>query len=167
MSDFDVIIVGGGIAGASLGAEVAYARRTLIVEAEDYCGYHSTGRSAAFYLESYGGLHVAPLTKASGAFLTSPPADFAERGFLHERGDLHVTTGALPDLPGAAEIRVIEREELERLVPGIRRHWTRALLEPSCADIDVAALHQSYLRKFRRSGPVPKSSGFSSGIPQL
>ena len=55
MTDFDVVIVGGGIAGASLGAEIAAMRRTLIVEAEEQCGYHSTGRSAAFWLESYGG----------------------------------------------------------------------------------------------------------------
>ena len=48
MSDFDVFIVGGGIAGASLGAEIAARRRTLIIEAEDQCGYHTTGRSAAF-----------------------------------------------------------------------------------------------------------------------
>ena len=49
MSDFDVIIVGGGIAGASVGAEVAANRRTVILEAEQQCGYHSTGRSAAFW----------------------------------------------------------------------------------------------------------------------
>ncbi|HVI05933.1 MAG TPA: FAD-dependent oxidoreductase, partial [Sphingomicrobium sp.] len=55
MSEFDIIIVGGGIAGASLGAELAGKRRTLIIEAEEHCGYHSTGRSAAFSLESYGG----------------------------------------------------------------------------------------------------------------
>ncbi len=59
MSDFDIVIVGGGIAGASLGAEIAGKRRTLIIEAEEQCGYHSTGRSAAFCLESYGGPVVA------------------------------------------------------------------------------------------------------------
>ena len=61
MSDFDVIIVGGGIAGASLGAEIASKRHTLIIEAESHCGYHSPGRSAAFYLESYGGTDVDKL----------------------------------------------------------------------------------------------------------
>src|SRR5215210_7456984 len=96
---FEVIIVGGGIAGASLGAEIAGARRTLIVEAEEHCGYHSTGRSAAFFLESYGGPEVALLTTASGPFLADPPADFADHGFLHRRGALHLSKQHWPELP--------------------------------------------------------------------
>ena len=152
MTDFDVIIVGGGIAGASLGAEIAAKRRTLIIEAEDQCGYHSTGRSAAFYLESYGGPDVARLTMVSGNFLTNPPQDFSERGFLRRRGDLHLTRDELPVLPPAVESWPVERDELERRIPGIRPEWRRALFEPGCADIDVAALHAAYLRRFRRLG---------------
>ena len=152
MTDFDVIIVGGGIAGASLGAEIAGRRRSLIIEAESDCGYHSTGRSAAFYLESYGGAQVAQLSKASHDFLDSPPVSFSERGFLRTRGDLHITRDDLPELPPAVEARVVERVELERLIPGIRPEWRRALFEPGCADIDVALLHAAYLRHFKRSG---------------
>src|SRR5215212_1912063 len=152
MSDFDIIIVGGGIAGASLGAEVADKARTLIVEAEAHCGYHSTGRSAAFWLESYGGAEVAKLSAASRSFLAEPPRDFAESGFLHTRGDVHVSDGEWPEVPPGVVARRLRREELERLVPGIRPRWTRALLEPGCADIDVAALHAAYLRRFRRRG---------------
>jgi D-arginine dehydrogenase len=154
MSEFDVIIVGGGIAGASLGAEIAGKRRTLIIEAEDRCGYHATGRSAAFYLESYGGPDVSRLTLASRDFLAEPPKGFSERGFLRVRGDLHLTRDALPELPPSVEYRVVERAELERLLPGIRPQWRRALLEPACADIDVAALHAAYLRQFRLQGGV-------------
>jgi len=152
MDEFDVIIVGGGIAGASLGAEIADRRRTLIVEAEAPCGYHATGRSAAFYLESYGGPEVAKLTLASRAFLADPPAEFSERGFLRVRGDLHITRDALPELPPGVETRIVERDELERLLPGIRPGWRRALFEPGCADIDVAALHSAFLRQFHRAG---------------
>jgi D-arginine dehydrogenase len=152
MSEFDIIIVGGGIAGASLGAEVAGRRRTLIIEAEDQCGYHSTGRSAAFYLESYGGPEVAKLTLASRDFLSRPPEDFSAQGFLRVRGDLHITRDELPQLPETVETRIVERTELERMVPGIRPEWRRALFEPGCADIEVAALHAAYLRQFRRSG---------------
>ena len=152
MSQVEVLIVGGGIAGASLGAEIAPHRSTLIVEAENQCGMHSTGRSAAFWLESYGGATVAQLSSASRAFLDSPPESFSNHGFLRTRGDLHVTRGELPELPEGIESRIVERDELERIVPGIRPEWRRALLEPSCADIDVAALHAAYLRQFRRGG---------------
>jgi D-arginine dehydrogenase len=154
MSDFDVIIVGGGIGGASLGSEIAGERRTLIIEAEEHCGYHATGRSAAFFLESYGGAEVAKLSAGSRQFLDQPPTDFAERGFLHTRGDLHLTRDELPVLPPSVRTRVVERPELEQLVPGLRPEWRRALLEPSCADIDVAGLHAAFLRRFRKRGGI-------------
>jgi D-arginine dehydrogenase len=152
MTDVDIVIVGGGIAGASLGAEVAGARRTLLVEAEEQCGYHSTGRSAAFWLESYGGPKVALLSAASRNFLAEPPPDFAESGFLHTRGDVHLSDGDWPELPDGIVARRLSRGELERLVPGIRPRWSKALLEPGCADIDVARLHAAYLRQFKRCG---------------
>lgn len=152
MDEWDVIIVGGGIAGASLGAEIAARRRTLIVEAEAQCGYHATGRSAAFWLESYGGPKVALLTAASRDFLERPPQDFSESGFLRTRGALHISHDPQPQLPGGVTSRIVEREELERLVPGIRPEWRYATMEPGCADIDVAALHTAYLREFRRNG---------------
>jgi D-arginine dehydrogenase len=65
---------------------------------------------------------------------------------------LHLTRDALPELPAGVESRIVERPELERLLPGIRSQWRRALFEPGCADIDVAALHAAYLRQFRRMG---------------
>jgi D-arginine dehydrogenase len=135
-----------------LGAETAARRRTLIVEAEDHCGYHSTGRSAAFFLESYGGEKVAELTIASGPFLDHPPADFSERGFLHRRGAIHLFNDDSPDLPSSVPVRRIDRAKLDALVPGVRPRWTKALFEPGCADIDVAALHAAFLRRFKQAG---------------
>jgi D-arginine dehydrogenase len=157
MIEFDVIIVGGGIAGASIGAEISNRRRTLILEAENQCGYHSTGRSAAFYLESYGGPDVSKLTLASRDFLERPPNEFSESGFLRVRGDLHVTRDELPKVPSTIETRIVERTELERLIPGLRPAWRRALFEPGCADIDVSALHAAYLRQFRRNGGLVRT----------
>lgn len=152
MQQFDVLIVGGGIAGASLGAEIAGQARTAIIEAESHCGMHATGRSAAFWLESYGGPDVAVLSAESREFLANPPVDFSEHGFLRERGAVHLTQDDVPELPQGIVSRIVERGELERLVPGIRPQWQRALLESGCADIDVAGLHAAYLRKFRREG---------------
>jgi D-arginine dehydrogenase len=152
MAHYDVLIVGGGIAGASLGAQIADKRSTAIIEAETTCGFHATGRSAAFWLESYGGPQVALLSAASRNFLAKPPADFSEQGFLRTRGALHLTRDDLPDLPPTVETHVVDRLELERLVPGILPEWRRALFEPGCADIDVAGLHAAYLKQFRRRG---------------
>ncbi|HEY0043231.1 MAG TPA: FAD-dependent oxidoreductase, partial [Allosphingosinicella sp.] len=64
-----IAIVGAGMAGASLAAEIAGEAQVLLLEAEDQPGYHSTGRSAAFWAETYGGPMVQPLTTASGPFL--------------------------------------------------------------------------------------------------
>jgi D-arginine dehydrogenase len=152
MSDWDVIIVGGGIAGASLGAEVAGKRRTLIVEAERDCGYHATGRSAAFWLESYGGSKVASLSKASRGFLDRPPGDFSDNGFLRTRGALHLGREDWAELPGGIDSRRLTRTEIEQLLPGVRAEWRFGVLEPGCADIDVGGLHAAYLRRFRREG---------------
>jgi len=142
--DFDVIIVGGGIAGASLGAEIAGKMRVLLIEAESDCGYHSTGRSAAFWLESYGGPVVAQLTRASLGPLQAG-------GYLRRRGALHVSPDERTVVAGA-DGRPVDRAELARMIPGIRPQWRSALFEPSCADIDVGALHAASLAAFRRSG---------------
>ncbi|MEP6983469.1 MAG: FAD-dependent oxidoreductase [Sphingomicrobium sp.] len=157
MSDFDVIIVGGGIAGASLGAEIATRRRTLIIEAEDQCGYHTTGRSAAFWLAHYGGPAVMPLTLASGPLLEQgwPTGD---RSWLRRRGAITIARHymdlreALSMNSRAAPLSELKREELEDRIPGLRGGWDYGAWDPSCADIDVAGLHHACLTQFRRSG---------------
>jgi D-arginine dehydrogenase len=149
----DVAIIGAGMAGASLAAEIAGEASVLLVEAEDQPGYHSTGRSAAFWAESYGGPFIQPLTTASGPFLD-------QNGFLKPRGALH-----LADDLGLAALEAVEAEfgslvaferldrpRLEALLPGLRPGWAAGLLEPSCADIDVAGLHGLYLAQARRQG---------------
>ena len=161
--EYDIVIIGGGIAGASLGAWVAGQRRVLIVEAEDQCGYHSTGRSAAFFLESYGGAEVARLNAASAPFLTAPPPDFAARGFLSPRGAIHLSKDQWPELPAGITAERLDRAALERLVPGLRPIWVRGMIEPGCADIDVAWLHAAFLRRFKRLGGTLRLSARMTG----
>jgi D-arginine dehydrogenase len=151
--DYDIAIVGAGMAGASLAAEVAGRASVLLLEAEDQPGYHSTGRSAAFWAESYGGPLIQPLTTASGPFL-------AEHRFLRPRGALHVADreglGALAAVETEFADRVgferLDRAELQSRLPGLRPGWVAGLFEPSCADIDVAGLHAFYLAQARRRG---------------
>ena len=167
MIDFDILIVGGGIAGASLGAEIAGKRTTGIIEAEEHCGYHSTGRSAAFFLESYGGPVVATLAAASHDFLANPPDEFAQAGFLRPRGALHLSRGEWPELPPGVNGRRVDRQELIQRIPGIKSKWVRAVFEPSCADIEVARLHAAYLGQFgRRGGQIATKATLVSAVYQ-
>ncbi|HEY0115419.1 MAG TPA: FAD-dependent oxidoreductase, partial [Allosphingosinicella sp.] len=158
---FDVAIIGAGMAGASLAAEVAAHASVLILEAEDQPGYHATGRSAAFWSETYGGPGVQPLTTASRPHLDQPPPDFADRPFLSPRGALHLAdaSGAasldrlLAEFRGSSvELRELGRDGLLGLLPTLRSGWDRGVYEPTCADIDVASLHAAYLRRARRDG---------------
>ncbi len=158
---FDIAIVGAGMAGASLAAEVASHARVLLLEAEDHPGYHSTGRSAAFWSETYGGPGVQPLTTASREFLANPPHRVSDRSFLSHRGCLHIADSAgegtlaalLADFAGSQVVlEPRNRGDLERTLPQIRPGWDRGVYEASCADIDVAALHAAYLRLARKAG---------------
>lgn len=152
----DVAIVGAGMAGASLAAEIAPHRSVLLLEAEAQPGYHSTGRSAAFWSETYGGPLIQPLTTASGPFLR-------DGGFLKPRGAIHVAdeqgtprlAAMAAEFEGSAvPLEWLDRAALERRIGGLRQGWGSGLYEPSCADIDVAGLHGTYLRAARAAGAV-------------
>ena len=161
MNRFDVAIVGAGMAGASLAAEIAPSKSVLLLEAEEFPGYHSTGRSAAFWSETYGGPAIQPLTTASYQFLSTPPAEFSERGFLTPRGALHIGTAECHSIAedmqadfaaSSVALEKLSANHIERHLTGRRDGWDLALWEPDCCDIDVAALHQAYLGAARRLG---------------
>ena len=151
---FDFAVIGAGMAGASITAEIAPHASVLVLEAEDAPGYHSTGRSAAFWEECYGGPAVVPLTLPSGAYLR-------EHGFLTGRGALYVgRAGDKAEMDAFVErfigtgvtIERLDREGLAERVPHTRDEWCDAIWEPACADIDVAGLHQHYLKALKQAG---------------
>jgi len=151
---FDIVVIGAGMAGASIAAELAPHVRVLLAEAERTPGYHATGRSAAFWDECYGGPGVVPLTLASGQW-------FRENGFLHQRGALHLATAEQLDQLDRFErdfagtgvsITRLDRAALERRVAGLLPRWVEAIWEEHCADIDVGGVHQQYLSLAKRAG---------------
>lgn len=158
MEQFDVLIVGGGIAGASLAARLAGPMRVLMIEAEDMCGRHATGRSAAFWQASLGG--DTPERKLS--LLSKPMFDAnwpgSETPLLRARGAVHLTGPCgeafeeVGDLGGEFAPVHLDRAGLDALIPGMREQWTGAWYEVSCADIEVAAFHNACLGVARRQG---------------
>ena len=158
-SDCDVLIVGGGIAGAGLGAGLGGDMRVILIEAEDLCGRHSTGRSAAFWEASLG---AGPARRLS--FASRPMFEAGWPGsatpLLRRRGTVHLTGPHGDRIEGAEELTGehalihLDRAELDRMIPGLREQWTGAWFEPSCADIEVAAFHAACLGAIRRDGGI-------------
>lgn len=159
-----VIVVGAGIAGASVAYELAATRRVLLLERESQPGYHTTGRSAALFTETYGNAVMRALTRASKAFLARPPAGFAPTPLLAPRGTLLVArTEQLPALQRAVDecsalvdnlARWSGEEVCARLPCFVPGQIAAGLLEPDAMDIDVHALHQGFLRGLRGRGGV-------------
>ena len=153
----DIVIVGGGIAGASIGAVLAEHASVLLLEMEASAGYHATGRAVSFWEETYGGVAVQPLTTASGPMLAAPDPDFSETPFLKPRQTLHLGRAGdrvardrlLAAFAGKVDLVPVNPAAF---VPGLRPEWTLGVLEAGVCDIDVAALHQAWLRRFRRLG---------------
>ena len=157
----DVVVVGGGIAGASVAANLAETLKVVVLERESHPGLHSTGRSAALFSEIYGGAAIRALSRASREFFYSPPEDFTSAPIVRRRSTLHIATAeqrnqldafaTLPDV--APAIRRLDGAGARALCPILRDgHVVSAALETASCDLDVNSLHQGWLRKLRAHG---------------
>ena len=155
----DILIVGGGIAGAGAAFELAAFASVIVLERESQCGYHSTGRSAASFTENYGGTVIRRLAIASRTFLENPPPGFCAYPLLTPRG---MITIARQD-----QLELLEQqlEHARVLVPSITRidaaaalarvpilrpdYVAGAFIEPHSKELDVHGLHQGFLKGAR------------------
>ncbi|MGE0007263.1 MAG: NAD(P)/FAD-dependent oxidoreductase [Parvibaculaceae bacterium] len=148
----DIIVVGGGIAGASAAAHLARDRKLVVLEMEDRPGYHSTGRSAATYEPNYGPPAIRALTRASRGFFAAPPRGFAGAPLVAPRDTVfvipeHQESEAQALLATGVDFTAISIAEARRRFPPLREAYAReALLDATTADIDVDLLHQGFLR---------------------
>ena len=161
---WDFAVVGAGMAGASVGWELAQqGARVLLLEREAQPGYHSTGRSAALFMETYGTPQIRALTRASRAFLQSPPEGFGTGSLLAPRGVVYVAAPDQGELleqtylalrPHAPGLERLDHAALMARLPLLLRADAvgAGLAESGAADIDVHALHQGYLRGLRQHG---------------
>jgi D-arginine dehydrogenase len=153
----DIIIIGAGMAGASAAAHLADGRRVILLEGEDQPGYHSTGRSAALFSETYGPPAVHILTRAGRGFYEDRAGGLAEHPILTPRG---VLVFAMPGQESLLDdsrldptVRLLNAAEARAIVPVLRPEKVIAAIhEPGAMDIDVNGLHTAYLRLLRQRG---------------
>lgn len=158
--EFQVVVIGAGIAGATLAGQLARHRRVALLEMEDAPGFHSTGRSAALWLQNYGPADVRAFSRLSRPFFEAPPPGFATVPLMRHRPVLFL---ARPDQEEAMEALLAEGEGLAeippaaaaRRLPALRPGYLgRAAVEEDAFDMDVAAIHQGFLRMLREGGGV-------------
>ena len=156
--DFDILVIGAGMAGASIAAALSPHARVAILEMEDRPGYHTTGRSAATFIENYGNATIRKLTRASRAFLEDPPGEITGASLLSPLGLLYLAhqgqeaafEDLLRDAAGLEEIALTEAVgHVPLLDPSAIR---RAALEADAMGIDVDRLHTGYLRAAKAYG---------------
>lgn len=146
---FDVVVLGGGLAGLSVGAALAGRLRVCLVETEDVLCRHASGRAAAMFIPTYGSAVVTGLARASLECLAD--------GLLSPRPALHLAAdaGRLTDLRDRGRGRMVDRAEIARLAPGLDpRSHDSAFLETDAGVIDLWALIDGFRRELSRHGVI-------------
>ncbi|MEM5471804.1 FAD-dependent oxidoreductase [Hoeflea sp. AS60] len=156
---YDIIVIGAGMAGASVAAELAGAGRVALLERESQPGYHTTGRSAALYTQAYGPPVIRALSCASHAFFLGEGPGNPPAGLLRPRGAMFVARPDQADKLEAMRLSLgavaepLDAANVRTRAPLLREGYAAAgLLDRSAADIEVHGLHQHYLNSFRANG---------------
>jgi D-arginine dehydrogenase len=166
----DIAIVGGGIAGMSVAAELSRdpSLRIAVLEQETQLAYHASGRSAAAFLETYGGPDIRALTRASRPLFDPDDLDGADpdgAGYSDGSGEALLTSrpllwvasrdhvDELAELVRAEPLlRPIDAARARALCPALRADWVVAgAVEDGARDLDVAGLFDRYRRRAVRA----------------
>lgn len=157
----DFLVVGGGMAGVACAAELASHGSVVLLERENSLAYHTTGRSAAISMESYGNTLIRQLTCASRSFFEKPPTGVTDEPLISPRGALIVADEAnliklqtryqavVQQVPSATWM---DHREVQSMVPFLSSQWVAGIYESSAFDLDVHAIHSAFVRQLRHRG---------------
>lgn len=175
MSSPDVVVIGGGIAGASVAYELAASRSVLLLEAESQLATHSTARSAATYIPGHGSDVMRALITASGPRFAALEQELDAPPLLLPREVLWIAiddmgkrslAAMLAERAGERDAPVsIAGEEAERRCRALAAGVVRAAASTAnAADVDTDALHQAYVRGLRARGGTVRTGARATAI---
>lgn len=163
----DFIVIGGGIAGISAASRLARHGRVVVLEAETAIGYHSSGRSAAFYHFGLGNPLVRALTASSRPFFEDTPDGFSEVPLSFPVPALFIANEAMVDeLDALHDAMLLYTDTVERtdigtmqtLCPVLRFDGddpiVAGVIDHGGRGLDADALLQGFARAARSQGSV-------------
>lgn len=172
IQDADIVVIGAGIAGASAAAALSRSATVVLLEMEAQPGYHATGRSAAYYAPAYGNAVVRAFTRASEQFYLAPPDGFSEVALVRPRSSMFIASESQLPLLRAMQTEVAGLKPLDAAAARERvpilsiDHTVAALEDNTGGDMDVDAILQGYLRRFKKRGGELRRSQPALGLRQ-
>jgi D-arginine dehydrogenase len=173
MARCDYLVVGAGMAGASVAAHLAETRSVMLIDMEAQAGFHATARSAAVYEPNYGPAAILALTRASKGFFENPPAGFTAAPLLSPRATLMLEADGQAEhtaqlLCFAAGLEEVSETAARRLFPVLRQAYAkRCFVDDHTGDLDVDLIHRGYLRLLSaRGGTLLLNTGLHSAERQ-
>lgn len=161
---YDVVVIGSGMAGISLASELSEDLSVCVVEKEKLISYHSTGRSMAFYIESYGNEIVRKLTTASKNFFNSFEDPQSKRKLLNKRGVLHIgnksQTKIINNLYNNLckinnNFDLLNKSQTLNLLPCLKDEYVESsIYDYEASEIDINLMYDIYMKKFKKNNGV-------------
>lgn len=173
MKQFDIIVIGAGIAGASIAAHLSSNARVVVLEMEERAGYHTTGRSAASFEPNYGPPPMLAFTRASAGFFNEPPQGFRDGPLLLQRDSIFFMPEGQEQqaerlLKTSAGLVEISNATARLAFPILRENYAaRSFLDANTGDIDVDLLHRGFLKLFKERGGTIVLNAQVTGLQYL
>lgn len=153
----DFLVIGGGIAGTSVGARLSHHGHVVVLEQESALAYHASGRSAALFEESYGLPSTVALNEASRDYHFE-----ANGGVTSPRGLMLIGTADNNDAfeadLAAMHLETLSVSDARAMFPVLNDTVKRVGYDSEAWDLDTDRLVQNFASEVRSNGGLVRTS---------